>query len=279
MPDLFRVHLQHSADVLAMVKNQFFLSHGEQKERYRTTITNHESQLRNELAAEYGEGVVDWRIHFAEAFANKRGGFDIVVANPPYVRQELIKDIKPTLKQVFSDDYCGTADLYCFFYLRALQLLRTGGMLACISSNKWFRAAYGEKLRKKLAQETTILELIDFGFNLLKNARGLKRADMLILIGVTTTNLQERNQHVHELTLPWIWSARVGVGFIGLAERCGWTTTRSRGGLNGKPLLSPIPGMAFRFQPFWNCRPLVRAVWASACWSWRTRRGRRCALV
>ncbi len=44
-------------------------------------------------------------------------------------------------------------------------------------------------------------------FNLLKNARGLKKADMLILIGVTFNNLQERKQHVYELTLPCIRGA------------------------------------------------------------------------
>ena len=163
MPDLFRVHLQHSADVLAMVKNQFFLSHGEEKEEYRKTIISQESWLRKELAAEYGEGVVDWRIQFAEAFANKRGGFDMVLANPPYVRHELIKSIKRQLKSVFADGYCGTADLYCYFYLRGLQLLRPGGMLAYISSNKWFRAAYGAKLRSVLVNRTRLLQLIDFG--------------------------------------------------------------------------------------------------------------------
>ena len=163
MPDLFRAKLQFSADVLAMVKNQFFLSHGQEKEEYRTTIMSQESCLRKELAAEYGEGVVDWRIQFAEAFANKRGGFDMVLANPPYVRHELIKSVKPQLKKVFADDYCGTADLYCYFYLRGLQLLRRGGMLAYISSNKWFRAAYGVKLREALVNRTRLLQLIDFG--------------------------------------------------------------------------------------------------------------------
>jgi hypothetical protein len=146
-----------------MVKNQFFLSHGEEKEGYRKTIISEEARLRKALAAEYGEGVVDWRIQFAEAFANKRGGFDMVLANPPYVRHELIKSLKPQLKRVFADGYCGTADLYCYFYLRGLQLLRRGGMLTYISSNKWFRAAYGANLRSRLVNRTRLLQLIDFG--------------------------------------------------------------------------------------------------------------------
>jgi hypothetical protein len=130
---------------------------------YRKTIISEEARLRKELAAGYGEGVVDWRIQFAEAFANKRGGFDMVLANPPYVRQELIKDIKPALKAAFPDTYCGTADLFCYFYVRAVQLLRQGGMLVFISSNKWFRASYGKKLRKLIADTCEVRSITDFG--------------------------------------------------------------------------------------------------------------------
>jgi len=100
-------------------------------------------------------------VEFAEVLAE--GGFDIQVANPPYVRQELIKDLKPTLKQVFPEVYTGTSDLYCFFYARALQLLKTGGMLAFISSNKWFRAKYGEKLREHIADTCQVRSITDFG--------------------------------------------------------------------------------------------------------------------
>ncbi|MEH2235190.1 Eco57I restriction-modification methylase domain-containing protein [Nostoc sp.] len=92
----------------------------------------------------------DWAVEFAEVFTD--GGFDIQVANPPYVRQELIKHLKPTLQKVYPAVYTGTADLYCFFYARALQLLKSGGMLAFISSNKWFRAKYGDKLKKQALQ-------------------------------------------------------------------------------------------------------------------------------
>ncbi|CCI15753.1 conserved hypothetical protein [Microcystis aeruginosa PCC 9807] len=103
----------------------------------------------------------DWVVEFAEVLAE--GGFDIQVANPPYVRQELIKDLKPTLKQVYPEVYTGTSDLYCFFYARALQLLKTGGMLAFISSNKWFRAKYGEKLREHIADTCQVRSITDFG--------------------------------------------------------------------------------------------------------------------
>ena len=79
------------------------------------------------------------------------------------MRQELIKDLKPALKGVFPEVYTGTSDLYVFFYARALQLLRPGGMLAFISSNKWFRANYGAKLRKHVADTTHVTSITDFG--------------------------------------------------------------------------------------------------------------------
>ncbi|MDM9384138.1 TaqI-like C-terminal specificity domain-containing protein [Chlorogloeopsis sp. ULAP01] len=103
----------------------------------------------------------DWAVEFAEVFAD--GGFDIQVANPPYVRQELIKHLKPTLQKVYPAVYTGTSDLYCFFYARALQLLKAGGMLAFISSNKWFRAKYGEKLRKHIGDTCYVSNVTDFG--------------------------------------------------------------------------------------------------------------------
>jgi hypothetical protein len=90
-------------------------------------------------------------------------GFDIAIANPPYVRQEKIKDQKDALKPYYPDTFTGTADLYVYFYDRALQLLRSGGILSYISSNKWYRAAYGEKLRAHLGATTSLIHAIDFG--------------------------------------------------------------------------------------------------------------------
>ena len=90
------------------------------------------------------------------------GYFDIILGNPPYVRQEQIKDQKPVFKNHY-DCFTGTADLYVYFYERSIKLLKPGGAFAFITSNKWYRAAYGEKLRAWLAGNTRILQLIDFG--------------------------------------------------------------------------------------------------------------------
>jgi len=91
-----------------------------------------------------------------------QSGFDIVIGNPPYVRQEAIKDDKPRLKPHYAT-YNGTADLYVYFYERSFQLLNPGGCLSFITSNKWFRAKYGTALREYMVTHTELRQIIDFG--------------------------------------------------------------------------------------------------------------------
>ncbi|MBY0460919.1 MAG: N-6 DNA methylase, partial [Gemmataceae bacterium] len=102
----------------------------------------------------------DWKQRFADVFA--AGGFDVVIGNPPYVRQEWIKDIKPHLQQHYRA-YDGTADLYVYFYELGLNILRPGGRLGFIVTNKWLKAGYGEPLRKLYGEAAWIEQLADFG--------------------------------------------------------------------------------------------------------------------
>ncbi len=104
----------------------------------------------------------DFEIFFSEVF-HAKNGFDVVIANPPYVRQEKIKDQKAVLKAAGYECFTGTADLLVYFYERGVKLLRRGGALTLITSNKFYRAGYGEKLRSFLARELTLNRLIDFG--------------------------------------------------------------------------------------------------------------------
>jgi len=90
-------------------------------------------------------------------------GFDVVIGNPPYVRQEKIKKDKPLLQKQGYEVFTSTADLYVYFYEKGYELLKQEGILAYITSNKWMRAKYGENLRKFLKEKTTIIKLIDFG--------------------------------------------------------------------------------------------------------------------
>jgi hypothetical protein len=89
-------------------------------------------------------------------------GFDIVVGNPPYIRQEKLKARKEVLKEQYPR-FTSTADIYVYFYDKGLELLKDGGILCYITSNKYFRSNYGGRLRRHLARHTTIHRIIDFG--------------------------------------------------------------------------------------------------------------------
>ncbi len=87
--------------------------------------------------------------------------FDVVVGNPPYVRQESIKEFKAELEKVYSV-YSGTADLYVYFYELAFKLLKDDRIFGFICSNKFFRAKYGEKLREFILKNLSIETIVDF---------------------------------------------------------------------------------------------------------------------
>ncbi|EMD9442885.1 Eco57I restriction-modification methylase domain-containing protein [Burkholderia cepacia] len=102
-----------------------------------------------------------WTREFPEVFIEGTG-FDAVIGNPPYVRQEILGPIKPYLKQAF-DTYDGVADLYVYFYELGLRLLREGGRMSLIVTNKWMKAGYGEPLRNFLSSKAWVDSVVDFG--------------------------------------------------------------------------------------------------------------------
>jgi SAM-dependent methyltransferase len=100
---------------------------------------------------------LDWRAAFAEVFAH--GGFDAVVGNPPYIRQERLGAHKPALHEFAS--YDGVADLYVYFVELAHRILRPGGRYCLITPNKWLTAAYGRGLRGFLARQGSVEGVVD----------------------------------------------------------------------------------------------------------------------
>lgn len=101
----------------------------------------------------------NWETEFSEVMA--AGGFNIIIGNPPYVRQEILGSIKDYFQTHYMV-YQGTADLYSYFIERSCNLLRPGGLFGMIISNKWLRANYGKPLRRWL-KEKHIEEIVDFG--------------------------------------------------------------------------------------------------------------------
>ncbi len=98
-------------------------------------------------------------------------GFDVVIGNPPYVQ---IQKFSVAHKQAWQaqnySTYAATGDVYCLFYERGVRLLKQGGQLSYITSNKWMRAGYGEKLRDFFAKHVAVEEVIDFGGVVVFNA-------------------------------------------------------------------------------------------------------------
>ena len=94
---------------------------------------------------------------------NVTDGFDIVIGNPPYIQ---LQNNEGELAKIYEpcgyDTFARTGDIYCLFYERGYQLLKRGGHLCYITSNKWMRAGYGEKTRNFLATKTNPKLLIDF---------------------------------------------------------------------------------------------------------------------
>ena len=105
----------------------------------------------------------EWRFEFPEVLDKKGNfvGFDVVIGNPPYIRQEEIKDQKPYLRQRY-DTYAGTADLLVYFVELSMQVLKDEGHFTYIIANKFMRANFGSALRKWL-QQYQFEQVIDFG--------------------------------------------------------------------------------------------------------------------
>ena len=104
-------------------------------------------------------------IYFAEVI-EKKGGFDIVITNPPYLRQEELTRLcyKPKLKDKFNV-YTSSMDIYGYFYERSFNILNKKKISTFITSNKWLRATYGQKLRSFFENKATINHIIDLQGN------------------------------------------------------------------------------------------------------------------
>ncbi|WP_072223150.1 class I SAM-dependent DNA methyltransferase [Campylobacter coli] len=104
----------------------------------------------------------EWRFEFPEILDDDGNfqGFDLIIGNPPYIRQEEIKELKPNLAKNYKV-YKGTSDIYTYFYELGFNILKSNGVLSFITSNKYTRAGYGEALREFLLKNVSILDYID----------------------------------------------------------------------------------------------------------------------
>ncbi|GHS44402.1 type II restriction endonuclease [Helicobacter pylori] len=106
---------------------------------------------------------LEWRFEFPEVLDDEGDflGFDCIIGNPPYIRQEHIKEIKPLLQKQYPNFYNSTADIYTYFFALSYRLLKDKGFNAFITSNKYARAKYGAQLRELLFKKTTIVSYME----------------------------------------------------------------------------------------------------------------------
>ncbi|MDE0326362.1 MAG: Eco57I restriction-modification methylase domain-containing protein [Candidatus Poribacteria bacterium] len=178
------------------------------KERYR----KQDADLRTEISAllqqdgfpsETTEKIAGWDPYDQNAAADFfdpewmfgiTEGFDVVIGNPPYVRQEKIKDLKPTLKKRYTC-YTGAADLYVYFYERGLQLLNTKGIHTFICSNSWLDVNYGAPLQKYLLDNTASAVICHS-----EAEREFESADINTIVSILHNGTPDADSHLRFLT-------------------------------------------------------------------------------
>ncbi|MFP6068112.1 class I SAM-dependent DNA methyltransferase [Helicobacter pylori] len=156
-------------------------------------------KLDDALSGREYQNAFEWRFEFPEVL-NDEGdflGFDCIIGNPPYIRQEQIKDLKPLLEKQYQDFYNSTADIYTYFFALSFHLLKEKGFSAFITSNKYARAKYGAKLREWLLKKTTIVSYMEL--NALKVFESAA-VDTSIMNFIKQTPLKESDFNYYEPT-------------------------------------------------------------------------------
>ena len=133
--------------------------HGKPLDSLEANIRVGDSLIEDSSYAYRSHGFV-WKEAFKDIFAE--GGFDVVLGNPPYVRMELLKALKPYLAKRF-EVVSDRADLYAYFFERGVKLLKPGGRLGYISSSTFFKTGSGAPLRNFLRTRATLETIVDFG--------------------------------------------------------------------------------------------------------------------
>ncbi len=171
--NLFRNAVREQADALAKAKEQYFTATGSAKANAEHMIREAERALKQALADDkpLPEHAIDWRVAFADVFS-ERGGFDVAIANPPYVQlQRNGGHLANRYRDVGYETLVRTGDIYQLFYERGCQALRpAGGLLAYITSNSWLKAEYGKATRRYFTERHTPLRLVELGKDVFDSA-------------------------------------------------------------------------------------------------------------
>jgi hypothetical protein len=162
---------------------------------------NNDEEIINKLE-ESKENLFVWEIDFPEIFLGEKNGFDIVIGNPPYVRQENIKPPLPSSPKNYKDKLVNTiqskygirlskrSDLYVYFFVHGLSLLNNKGTFCFITSNSWLDVKFGYKLQGFLLDRVKIKAVYDNS-----NIRSFEQADVNTVISLFSSfsSVQKNN--------------------------------------------------------------------------------------
>lgn len=199
-------------------------------EKVSAELNKLDTQIEEIKANQIYENAFEWRFEFPEVL-NDEGdfvGFDLVIGNPPYIRQEEFSSLKPYLQSRFQT-FAGTADLYVYFVELSMNLLKDSGDFVFIIPNKWMRAGYGKALRSYI-KGFAIHELLDFGD--LQVFEEATTYPLIIALGKSLPGANFNAVNLETLDFPegmenYLRENKLEVSPSGLSKE-GWTLTDSR---------------------------------------------------
>ena len=151
------------AEEMNDIRKEYISSSGERKFLLRKRWQSLQKEISRDEGDDCKSISIEFGAIFFDVFARENGGFDIVLANPPYVRQEDIEeDTKKQGKKNYPGLVTGKSDLYIYFYGRAKQLLRNGGISCFICSNTWLDVEFGAPLQRDIIEDFKDIRIIDF---------------------------------------------------------------------------------------------------------------------
>ncbi|MFH1336957.1 MAG: Eco57I restriction-modification methylase domain-containing protein [Candidatus Zixiibacteriota bacterium] len=160
---------------LKELRQKYLRSYGEQKKQIENDFRNTRGRILEYTVKYGGKDTLALQLASWDPFLNEASdwfdpdwmfgvadGFDVVIANPPYIQLQSIPQEADRLKKMQYQSFARMGDIYCLFYEQGYGLLTDGGILSFITSNKWMRADYGKAIRDFFAHKTNPLRLIDF---------------------------------------------------------------------------------------------------------------------
>ena len=164
MIDVYRKELR------GMLVQYFDCTDHKEKQNLRACIIDNVKQQLREQHININFGDLDlsgndqfflWHTWFHDVFS--KGGFDIVIGNPPYIRQEKLEHAyKRLLCSIYPEVGEGTADILVYFFGLGIKILCDNGILTFITSNKFLKTQYGRSIRRSFTNDVDVISFIDF---------------------------------------------------------------------------------------------------------------------